>query len=526
MPIPFYIQKNKNLLYLENQHMMKWSCNHFIYSLEAHVVTQPMKYERAIVIGGGITGMLAAKVLSSFYLEVLIIEKDELPDSPENRLGTPQAFHPHRMLPLGKQIVERLFPGYTKELLELGGYNTRHQTSRFMTKDGELVLTDTEETAVTRRAMLEWVLMQRMLREDRVQFLEKHEAIALLFEEETTKVSGLQVKDRRIKPGIINKMSADLVIDTSGRMSKLPKWLKSAGRTLPQTDELIVSLGYSTRYYQIPPEAPNLEPMVIVGQPKKKIPTGLFERVDHDLAAVLLSAAGGSHYPTTDADQFDVETARLTNSSIAEAITHLIPYTKPKGFRVPACVRNHYEQMEDWPSGLLVMGDALCTLDPIHGQGMTKAALEAQTLERMLKQAQENELISFERHTLQQMQHANELGWWLCAIADMAWEGVELKGTPIPHLTFVQEFFNYYVQYAVQTKQTKYLEAYHRMHSFLIEPRNIINLEQLQDMIQADSTGEVGHWWQRWDQKNDELNQAFFYEAVPDFQLHQLLKST
>ncbi|WP_305960383.1 NAD(P)/FAD-dependent oxidoreductase [Bacillus safensis] len=487
-------------------------------------MTQPMKNERAIVIGGGITGMLAAKVLSTFYHQVLIIEKDELPDSPENRLGTPQAFHPHRMLPLGKQIVERLFPGYTKELLEMGGYNSWHQTSRFMTKDGELVLTDTEETAVTRRAMLEWVLMQRMLREERVQFLEKHEAIALLFEEETTKVSGLQVKDRRIKPGIINKMSADLVIDTSGRMSKLPKWLKSAGRTLPQTDELIVSLGYSTRYYQIPPEAPNLEPMVIVGQPNKQIPTGLFERVDHDLVAVLLSAAGGSHYPTTDADQFDVETARLTNPSIAEAITHLIPYTEPKGFRVPACVRNHYEQMEDWPSGLLVMGDALCTLDPIHGQGMTKAALEAQTLDRLLKQAQKNERVSFEKDTLQQMQQASELGWWLCAIADMAWDGVELKGeTTIPHLTFVQEFLNRYVQYAIVTKQSERLEVYHRMHSFLTEPRDIINLEQLHDMIQADTSGETAEWWKQWDQKNDEGNRAFFHEAVPDFRLEHLL---
>ncbi|CUB24115.1 Putative epoxidase LasC [Bacillus safensis] len=487
-------------------------------------MSQPMKYERAIVIGGGITGMLAAKVLLTFYHQVLIIEKDELPDSPENRLGTPQAFHPHRMLPLGKQIVERLFPGYTKELLAMGGYNTWHQTSRFMTKDGELVLTDTEETAVTRRAMLEWVLMQRMLREERVQFLEKHEAIALLFEEETTKVSGLQVKDRRIKPGIINKMSADLVIDTSGRMSKLPKWLKSAGRTLPQTDELIVSLGYSTRYYQIPPEAPNLEPMVIVGQPNKQIPTGLFERVDHDLVAVLLSAAGGSHYPTTDADQFDVETARLTNPSIAEAITHLIPYTEPKGFRVPACVRNHYEQMEDWPSGLLVMGDALCTLDPIHGQGMTKAALEAQTLDRLLKQAQKNERVSFEKDTLQQMQQASELGWWLCAIADMAWDGVELKGeTTIPHLTFVQEFLNRYVQYAIVTKQPERLEVYHRMHSFLTEPRDIINLEQLHDMIQADTSGETAEWWKQWDQNNDEGNRAFFHEAVPDFRLEHLL---
>ncbi|MFX0571139.1 NAD(P)/FAD-dependent oxidoreductase [Bacillus pumilus] len=456
---------------------------------------QPMTYERAIVIGGGMTGILAAKVLSTFYHQVFIIEKDEMPDSPKNRLGTPQAFHPHRMLPLGKQIVERLFPGYTKELLTMGGFNTWHQTSRFITKDGELTLTDTEETAVTRRAMLEWVLMQRMLNEGRVQCLEKHEALSLQLKEGTNQVIGLVVKDRHEKPGSIREMQADLVVDASGRMSKLPKWLKDAGLTLPRADELTVSLGYSTRYYKIPPEAPYQQSMVVVGQPERQIPTGLFERVDHDLVAVLLSAAGGSHYPTTDADQFDSETAALAHPAIADAITHLTPYTKPKGFRVPSCVRYHYEQMHNWPSGLLVMGDALCTLDPIHGQGMTKAALEAQTLERMLKQAQENERLSFEKDTLQQMQHASELGWWLCAIADMAWEGVELKGEKtIPHLTFVQEFLNRYVQYAIVTKQPKRLEAYHRMHSFLIEPRDIINLEQLLDMIQADTSGETAEW--------------------------------
>ncbi len=180
--------------------------------------------------------------------------------------------------------------------------------------------------------------------------------------------------------------------------------------------------------------------------------------------------------------------------------------------------------MEDWPSGLLVMGDALCTLDPIHGQGMTKAALEAQTLDRLLKQAQKNERVSFEKDTLQQMQQASELGWWLCAIADMAWDGVELKGeTTIPHLTFVQEFLNRYVQYAIVTKQSERLEVYHRMHSFLTEPRDIINLEQLHDMIQADTSGETAEWWKQWDQKNDEGNRAFFHEAVPDFRLEHLL---
>ncbi|MFJ5670500.1 hypothetical protein ACIQAS_02420 [Bacillus safensis] len=250
----------------------------------------------------------------------------------------------------------------------MDGFNTMHQTSRFITKDGELTLTDTEETAVTRRAMLEWVLMQRMVKEERVQFLEKHEAISLQFKERTNQVMGLIVKNRQVKPGSIFEMKADLVIDTSGRMSKLPKWLKDAGWTLPKTDELHVFLGYSTRYYHIPSGAPPLQSMVVVGQPDKQIPTGLFERVDHDLVAVLLSAAGGSHYPTTDADQFDSETAALTHPAIAEAITHLTPFTKPKGFRVPSCVRHHYEHMQDWPSGLLVMGDALCTLDPIHGR--------------------------------------------------------------------------------------------------------------------------------------------------------------
>ncbi|RAU00155.1 FAD-dependent oxidoreductase [Bacillus pumilus] len=485
---------------------------------------QPMTYERAIVIGSGMTGILAAKVLSTFYHQVFMIEKDEMPDSPKNRLGTPQAFHPHRMLPLGKQIVERLFPGYTKELLTMGGFNTWHQPSRFITKDGELTLTDTEETAVTRRAMLEWVLMQRMLSERRVQCLEKHEALSLQLKEGTNQVIGLIVKDRHEKPGRIFEMKANLVIDTSGRMSKLPKWLKDAGLTLPRADELTVSLGYSTRYYKIPPEAPYQQSMVVVGQPERQIPTGLFERVDHDLVAVLLSAAGGSHYPTTDADQFDSETAALTHPAIADAITHLTPYTKPKGFRVPSCVRYHYEQMHDWPSGLLVMGDALCTLDPIHGQGMTKAALEAQTLERMLKQAQKKEQLSFEKDTLQQMQHANELGWWLCAIADMAWEGVKLKGeTTIPHLTFIQGFLNRYVQYTIVTKQPERLEAYHQMHSFLLEPREIINLEQLHNMIQADASGETAEWWSQWDQEDDERNRAFFHEAVPDFRLQHLL---
>ncbi|MGE6631043.1 FAD-dependent oxidoreductase [Bacillus sp. NPDC077027] len=489
-------------------------------------MTNMMKRHRAIVIGAGIAGMFTAKVLSNFYQEIYIIERDELPAHPSNRAGTPQAFHPHRVLPLGKKIIEQLFPGYTEELLKMGGFNTKHQTSRFITKDGELHMTDTEETAVTRRALLEWVISQRLLALPHVQFLTKHEAVSLLFGEDDLRVNGLLVKDRHHQPAKLKTLKADLVVDTSGRMSKLQKWLLERGLELPKPEILKVSLGYSTRYYQIPPNARKTQAMVVLGQPDKQIPTGLFELIDHNMAVVLLSAAGGTHYPTTEDDKFEQEIATLSHPAIAEAISHLIPCTPPKGFRVQFCMRQHYEQMPKWPSGLLVMGDAFCTLDPIHGQGMTKAALEAHTLEQMLKKSLKEPIENFEPTVMRHMQKAIEPGWWLCAIADLQWNGVELTAHhPIPHIEFVQEYLNRYVQHAILTNQPKLLEAYHSMHSFLKEPKEIINLEHLHDMIKRDETGDTKQWWEAWKQKSKKTEEELIDEAVPDFQLKKIIKT-
>ncbi len=81
--------------------------------------------KQAIVIGAGIAGLLAARVLSEHYGRVLIVERDVFPSHFEVRAGTPQAFHVHRILPRGKMILEHLFPGYTQELLAEGAYENR-----------------------------------------------------------------------------------------------------------------------------------------------------------------------------------------------------------------------------------------------------------------------------------------------------------------------------------------------------------------------------------------------------------------
>src|ERR1041385_5029468 len=78
-------------------------------------------YDHAIVIGGSIAGLLAARVLTEHFKRVTIIERDTLPDTPNFRKGVPQAHHPHILLKRGELIMERLFPGLVDQLQVAGG---------------------------------------------------------------------------------------------------------------------------------------------------------------------------------------------------------------------------------------------------------------------------------------------------------------------------------------------------------------------------------------------------------------------
>lgn len=235
-------------------------------------------------------------MLSDYYDEVCIIERDELPSEPANRQGVPQSFHPHRVLPRGGLILEHYFPGYNDELVALGAIPSHEEKFMIANRYGTLVnmanAASSFKIASSSRALLEWVLRQRVQNIDHISFLTSTEVTGLMASEDQRLITGVYTKER----GRDNReamLAADMVIDAAGRSSKLIRWLDQIGLSVPEPEVLKVSLGYSTRYYKIPSSIQNDWGTVITeSDPVQGIRAGMLWRIENDIAGLLLFNAG------------------------------------------------------------------------------------------------------------------------------------------------------------------------------------------------------------------------------------------
>ncbi|MBO0780223.1 MAG: FAD-dependent oxidoreductase, partial [Ktedonobacteraceae bacterium] len=327
--------------------------------------------KKALVIGGGIAGLLAARVLSEQYNDVLVIERDGCPTQPGTRAGAPQSFHLHQVLPRGEMIMQGLFPGFSDDLRALGAFPIQRNTLvqminpygafPFPAGDG-----DGDGGVTYSRGLLEWVIRQRVQALPNVRFLYHHEVTGLVTRTDGARiaVTGVHIRER----GQLEQqtqLAADLVIEASGRSSRLSQWLADLGYELPEDERVTARIGYSTRYYKIPSHKRDVAVMVIESDPATGNPAGgVLKAIEGDTWAVCLTSIDGQ-YPPTDARGFDEGLTRLISSELAEMLRDAEPLTEPRGYRLPECVRHHYEQAEQWPAGLLVLGDAFCSFDPI-----------------------------------------------------------------------------------------------------------------------------------------------------------------
>ncbi|MER0468979.1 FAD-dependent oxidoreductase [Bacillus cabrialesii subsp. cabrialesii] len=485
---------------------------------------QPKK-EKAIVIGGGIAGLLTARVLSDHYEEVIIVERDELPKESSNRSGTPQAFHPHRILPRGSMIMEHFFPGYIDDLLDQGAPSTQNEKIRLFTSYGSLQMASPEKNVSSSRALLEWTFRQRVQKISNVRFLSKQEVIGLQTSADQSQVIGVHIKERS-KPKQERTVAADLVVDTSGRSSKLIKWLESMGLEVPQPERLKVFFGYSTRYYRVSPQVREKWGGVVFSeaQPEKGIGAGMLGYIEDNMAQSLLYSAGGAHYPSTNPEGYEKELLAVATPMLAEVVKELEPISAPRGYRAPESVRQHFEQMENWPAGLLVVGDAFCSFDPIHGQGMTVAAIEAEMLDICLHEERQTPQPHFERHVLQRMQEAIEPAWWLSSVADLRWNGVEHVGAePLKGVSFAQKYFNLYVKRAVklanEENNPSMFQQYFMMNSLVLPPSAIINARTLTMLLTGDGSLEEKQLLAELGNVDKQQIQARIDELIPSFSL-------
>ncbi|TYP73040.1 NAD(P)/FAD-dependent oxidoreductase [Paenibacillus methanolicus] len=458
------------------------------------MMTNQLNRSKAIVIGGGMAGLMTARVLSDHYAQVVIVEKDDFPSEPGLRLGTPQAFHPHRFTARGKAITERLFPGFEQDLAAQGSPSSLNKALFFMNQHGSLEMKYDRDDYKFSRAVLEWVIRQRVYAIPNVDFLPKHDVIGLLTTSDRLVVTGIQARDR--DQSLQEKaIRADLVIDASGRSSKLSEWLEDLDYEVPQPDRLKVSLGYSTRRYKVPPHLTTLidqwDVINIQGKPAAGTYTGVFSFIEHGTAEVLLYRPGGN-YPPTDADEFEHALSQLPSPKISEIVRELEPITSPRGFRVPELYCHRYEQMSRWPAGLLVLGDAYCIYDPIFGQGMTVAAIATEILNSCLLERRDNERPDWERNALQRMKEAIEPAFWLNCTADLRWEGVAYDGSDSSAgNAFSREYMELFLKQATSKPDWRLYGLYWAVNTLTVSPRHIFNPQMVVEVLSDSDEGKV-----------------------------------
>jgi 2-polyprenyl-6-methoxyphenol hydroxylase-like FAD-dependent oxidoreductase len=336
-------------------------------------------------------GMLAARVLSDHFDDVTVLERDQLPETPTARKGVPQARHAHALLQRGRLVMERLLPGLTDELVGAGAEPMdATQDVATMCPHGWYVRCVGGPTFLgASRDLIDHGVRSRVAAIPNVRIRPRVDVDGLIRDPgDRSGVAGVRLRARPAGHGVSRireELAADLVVVADGRNSRLPDWLNALGYEPPQETVVNSFQGYASRRYRPPAGFKSDWKALYIQQAPPDHPRGgLISPAEGGFWIVSLVGGDGDYPPVDDAGFLDFA-RNLRSPALYEAIVEAEPLTPIVGHRATENRLRHYDRLERFPKGVVVVGDAVCAFNPVYGQGMTAAAIGAEVLDRWLR---------------------------------------------------------------------------------------------------------------------------------------------
>jgi 2-polyprenyl-6-methoxyphenol hydroxylase-like FAD-dependent oxidoreductase len=396
--------------------------------------------QRAIVIGAGIGGLSIAGALANSFERVEVLERDRLAGTVTSRTGTPQDRHPHALLVGGLRALEEVFPGFSDELARAGAVPVRvAQEVQFeLPKLGVVPKRDFAMSLLcASRPLIEFVLRNQAEMIPNIMFRSHCRALEILPAETRDAVRELRID---IGSGRSEMITADLIVDASGRGALTLALLNSLDWQRPQVTEIGVDISYASVVVQIPADAPSEWKLALTfPDPPHLALNAVLLPIEVDRWMVLVANHGATTRPETW-ESFLEACSSLITPTIYNALHRAKPPDDIRHYRFPASLWRHFEGLPRLPRGLLPVGDSLCRFNPVYGQGMSVAAQEARLLQHVLSRAasEPDPIVALQAAFMAEVASVLETPWSMSTGPDLAFPST--RGSRPENFEEVQQF--------------------------------------------------------------------------------------
>jgi 2-polyprenyl-6-methoxyphenol hydroxylase-like FAD-dependent oxidoreductase len=397
-----------------------------------------MATTHSIVIGGSMAGLCAARVLSKYYDKVTVIDRDAYPAGAHERPGVPQSRHVHALLMRGRLELDRLFPGFEKTMIERGAIEINFGSDfAALRRDG---WADRRPNSLTTlfasRVLIEETVRELLRHVPNIELIERAEAVGF----ETSRGDALRVTGVKVSPRdgtAAFTLTGDLIVDASGRTTKVPSWIEAMGLPMPPETVVDSHTGYASRWYKANPQARPKDwwwKGVWIDPIAETFSTaGVLFPVENDRFIVSLAGIGG-HYPPSDEGEYTAQLSRLRSPIIAQEVALAEPLSRVYSYRQMANRWRHYDKWGARLDGFVALGDSTCAFNPVYGQGMTSGALSALILGECLEKNGIND-VEVPRKFFAAQAHFQAEPWGLATASDFRVPGTEGKRSMLSRVT-------------------------------------------------------------------------------------------